>query len=330
MPPNRLKTHPRRGLLLLAMLLALSCLFPNGTAWAKTFFDLGEETFYVGGNTSYDITFLGTDATYGNYNGESKLEFNLDAYMLGLSAAVSFDRFPLAFKAEYAASFAGDGQTFRDRDWVYNDPSYNNTYGTLVGDTLSTGVITPAQFFRLDVQARLTPPEGKGGARLNAQASFESRHWGILDVYNFSGTYYQFITRSGTQPVNMVSASPVLSYEITTHSYLAGLDLDAPLGEGVRGRLGAMAGLDNFNDTDNHFLRNRIAYGTGNGFAWDFEGELLFSLGPRWALSGRAEVMGLSATGTDAIYSGSPFAAVVNDQIESFQAGFGFGLCFTP
>lgn len=321
---------PNRRGILLGTLFCWALLHPTRTAWGNAFFTLQADGFYAVGNTSYDITFSGTDPTYGNYNGESKLQFNLDAYMVGVSGGVSLDPFPLALKAEYAASFEGDGQTFQDRDWVYDDPAYNDTYGTLVGDTLSTGVITPAQFFQADLQSRLASLGGRDGLRLSAEASFELRQWGTLDVYNFSGTYYQFLTRSGTQPVDTVYTTPVLSYEITTYSYLAGLSLDAPLGRGIRGRIGAGAGFDDFNDTDHHYLRDRVAYGTGSGFVWDLEAEILFSLGGSWVFSGQAGVLDLSATGTETIFEGSPFGAVVNDQVQSFQASFGAGLSFTP
>lgn len=310
------------------MLVLLAFLHPGKSVWAGPNFDLGVESFVATGNTSYDTTFSGVNSTYGIYNGESKLEYNLNAEMLGLSCGVSLDLFPLTLGVEYAFSVSGDGQTLSDRDWVY-DPAYNPAYGTLVGDTLSMGINTPAQFFRLALRLPLASLGSGSAPQLGAEAGFESRHWGVFDVYNYSGNYHQFFTGTGQSSVSVVSPAPVLSYEITTHSYFAGLNLKADLFKDIRGEIEARAGPADFNDIDDHFLKQVIATATGSGFAWDFDSRLAWDLGGGWTLSGDVEAMGLSASGTQTQTSQDlPFSLETNDQVETFQLRFGLGISF--
>lgn len=315
----------------LGIVYLLLCLLPGKVAWGKVFFTLQAESFVALGHTSYDTTFAGTDPTYGNYNGESKLEFNLEAYMAGFIGTLSFDGLTRALRVEYAASVAGDGQNFRDRDWVYNDPAYNGTYGTLAGDTTSTGILTPAQFLSLDLQFPLASFGTGNALRLSMGAGFEYRHWGVLDAYNYAGNYYQFFTHAGPQAVDVSSPTPVLSYDITTHSYGAGLNLAADLSADLQASLGVRLGHGDFNDTDVHFLRGRTSTGAGDGLSWSGRGEISWALGGGWALCGEAGLYGLSASGIQTqIYQSLPFTETVNEQVESLQASFGAGLSFTP
>lgn len=309
----------------LGVVVLLACLLLGKRVWADPSIHFQMESLVVTGTTSYDITFSGISSTYGNYNGESKLQYNLNADMVGLSCGVSFDPFPLALSVEYAFSVSGDGQTLQDRDWVY-DSVYNASYGTLVGDTTSTGISTPAQFFGVALQSPLIS-FGTGGPKLGAELGFESRHWGIFDVYNYSGNYYQFFTNNGQSSISVISPTPVLSYEITTHSYFAGLNFQAGLFPGIQGEIGARAGLADFIDFDDHFLDQRIATGTGSGFVWDLNSQLFWSLGSGWILSGDIEAMDLSATGTQTQTSQVlPFSITVNDQVETFQLSLGLEL----
>ncbi len=311
----------------LGVVVLLACLLLGKRVWADPSIHFQLESLVVTGTTSYDITFSSVSSTYGNYNGESKLQYNLNADMVGLSCGVSFDPFPLALSVEYAFSVSGDGQILRDRDWVY-DPAYNASYGTLVGDTTSTGISTPAQFFSVTLQSPLIS-FGTGNPRLGVELGFESRYWGIFDVYNYSGNYYQFFTNNGQNSVSVVSPTPVLSYQITTHSYFAGLNFQAGLFPGIQGEIGARAGLADFNDFDDHYLDQRIATGAGSGFVWDFDSQLFWNLGNDWILSGDIEAMDLWATGTQTQASQVlPFSLVVNDQVETFQLSFGLELAF--
>jgi hypothetical protein len=325
-----LLTPPRRLSLLkkLVVLVLLAWLQPGKSVWAGPNFDLGVESFVATGNTSYDTTFSRISPTYGNYNGESKLDYNLNADMLGLNFGVSLDHFPLTFGVEYAFSVLGDGQILTDRDWVY-DPAYNPAYGTLAGDTLSTGVNTPAQFFKLTLRIPLASLGTGSNTQLGAEAGFESRHWGVFDVYNYSGNYYRFFTGAGQSSVNVVSPAPVLSYEITTHSYFAGLNLKAYLFKGIQGEFGARVGLADFSDLDDHFLKQVIATATGSGFAWDCNSRLAWDLCGGWTLFVHVEAMDLSASGTQTQTSQVlPFSQEINDQVETFQLSFGLGISF--
>jgi hypothetical protein len=199
----------------------------------------------------------------------------------------------------------------------------------LVGDTTSTGIDTPAQFLRLALRSPLAS-FGTGGARLGAEAGFESRHWGPFDVYNYSGSYYQFFTGNGRSSVNVVSPAPVLNYEITTHSYFAGLDLKAGLSAGFQWEFGARAGLADFSDLDDHFLKQTIAAAAGSGFACDFDARLIWDLGGGWGLSGNAEAMDLSVSGTQTqTFQVLPFSLEVNDKVETFQLSFGLGISYS-
>ncbi len=307
------------------------------TASADVSFGLRSGTFLVTGQTSYDITFSGfstlivSGKVIGNFNGESKLEFNLNADMLDIGGDIIMGRQDFIVSLDFASSFAGNSQIFRDRDWIYN-PIYDPAYGILWGDTTSTGIETPCQIFCLGLKKSLVSFGPENGSHLNLKLGWENQHWGVLYIYNYAGFYGPYFTHNGTTlHVDENSSTPILTYEISYNDYSTGLDLDSEISRGFHAGFGADIGRSDFSDTDHHFIGDRIMQGMGGGFYADLDCDLAFDLGGGFSLTDYGQYKNFSPSGiqTQNYYSGIfPVSAVVNDQVNSDQFRVGLELSF--
>ncbi len=282
----------------------------------------------ITGQTSYDITFAGyspmtiNNQIVGTYNGESKLEYNLNADLLDLGADLNLGRGDFLVSVDYAFSFFGASQSFRDRDWI-TQSLYNDYYNSAIGDTISTGVETPARIFSLLIKKRLTSFGPNDGCGVNVQLGYEHQNWGTFYVYNYAGFYGPFIIGgTSNQSVSAASPTPVLSYEINYNNYFIGLNFDFELNAGLHGGFGADVGLCDFNDMDHHLLRDLVMQGNGSGFSTILKGDLRWDLAQGWFLTAYGQYITFSNTGTQiqTDYSQSlPASDLVNDQVNSYQ-----------
>lgn len=291
----------------------------------------------VSGNTSYDITYSGYDANYGNYTGESILVFNLNALMLDVGEDFIVGKRDFVLSVDYASSLTGFSQYFQDEDF-FNNSTYNASYGSLISNTVSPGVDTPAQIFCLSLKPWLTAFGPDNIFKLNLELGYEHQHWGIFNVYNYSGYHYQYFTGTGNaQYVDVNSSSPVLTYEIFFDSYFIGLGVNFDISRGLRGEIGARTAICGFNDIDNHLFRDKLCRATGLGFSSDLRAELTLDLGKGYSLTGYGRYQDFSVFGTQAQtdYSGTvqptpylPISGTANDQVTSQQLRIGFEISY--
>jgi|GEM_PF-5143007 len=314
----------KRGL----FLGALTLLFLSSISRAGVVFTPSTSFYHLTGRTTMDITFGGydptLDPTMGWIQGESKLEYDVKAWMTDVGLEADINRGLVLLSAKYEFSAAKGNGKLRDRDWVTNDYINNvEGYDPLGGDTLSD---TQSPVHILDLEAKGRVYQGKN-FRLYASGGYWHEKIGDYLVYDINGFYRGWLTGGPVETYNQTFPTPILSYEVTYQLIQLGLSgtLDLPKGFSLSGE--ARGGRLSYDDFDNHILRSKIGQGSGSGFGGSAKFSVDWRSNRGFGASAFVQTQSLSASGKEHqyYYYGALQTSLgdVSQTVKSNQTAFG-------
>ena len=291
------------------------------------FTEIGLETRYVQGDSTYRISFDNTWANGGH--GESELEFPLNNLMAGVSLVIGsrHEKNPNQTKGWFSLTWLGvvnePAGTMKDSDWVENDAAYDEpphagrdmyteSDAQLKGTILD---INYAYHFRVNSSWSLGPMIG-----------YRSQYF-EYEIYGYRGIYW-------TTPVS--GPGKVLAYEITYKIPYIGLGSDLLFGKDSQFRLHltiAYSDRVKAEDRDDHILRYLLLEGDCEGEAYLIKINLDWRFYPNWLLGLGVEYVDIDTSGVQhqSFYAGSLVGLTgdVNDRITSTYRSTIFRISYT-
>ena len=282
---------------------ALALLLLSSHSVAGVTFTPSTSFYRLSGRTTMDITFGGYDATMdptlGWIQGESKLEYDVKAWMTDVGLEADINRGLVLLSTKYDFSVAKGNGKLRDRDWVTNNYINNvEGYDPLGGDTLSD-TQSPVHIFQLEAKGRVY--QGKN-YRVYASGGYWHEKIGDYQVFNIDGFYRGWLTGGPVETYNETFPTPILSYEITYQLIQMGLSgtLDLARGFSLGGE--AKAGRLSYDDFDNHILRSKIGQGSGSGYGGSAKFSVDWKSKRGFGASAFVQTQSLSASGKEHQY----------------------------
>ncbi|MBN1521438.1 MAG: omptin family outer membrane protease [Candidatus Aureabacteria bacterium] len=219
------------------------------------------------GDNTYNI--LDFPFLYGT--GESKLEWDVDNYLLDLGVQADYrDKFILSF--EYSTSISSGSGKMRDRDWYY-EPVYNFYFFDLISDT-SSNVESDVSIYDLRLRWKMRAVGASQNFRPVFSIGYLNQKWDGYEAYDLEG-YQTFLGLS--EMFSLTSSTPYITYEIEHKIPYIGIGAEIIAHDRVRVVFSLdYSSIAESEDKDDHVERGKTAETDANGDYYSFKGEVLW------------------------------------------------------
>lgn len=275
---------------------------------------VGLETAYLSGHTTYHISF-DNSWEYGGH-GESKLEFPLDNYLIGLNALVGkrSPENPGQDKARLSlrllVNIDDEAGIMKDSDWIENDAAFEEDPHPGRDLYTESDAELDAWIFDLNYVYNFFPSQTLGIGPILGYRYQNLKY----EIYGAEGIYWD-------EPVSIAGDVNVLDYRVKHYIPYLGLNSDLLLlGKNSNLKLNLLFGYSPWvgvKDKDDHLLRGLTteANTAGEAYLAGFNGD--WQLGHKWTLSVRGEYIDIDTTGIEYQYAWWWFLGTVDDNITS-------------
>ncbi len=299
------------------IIITTACLLciPTKSLALNLFTEIGLETRYVQGDSTYRISFDNTWANGGH--GESELEFPLNNLMAGVSLVIGsrHEKNPNQTKGWFSLTWLGvvnePAGTMKDSDWVENDAAYGEPPHAGRDMYTESDAQLQGTIFDMNYAYHFT--------------FYNSWTIGPMLGYRYQGFEYNIYGYRGIYWTTPVSGEgKILEYKIAYKLPYIGLSSGLLFGRNNQFQLHLTFAYSDWakaEDRDNHILRYKLHKGDCEGEAYLINLNLDWRSYSRWILSLGAEYVDIETRGRQhqSFYAG-PYKGTtydVDDKITS-------------
>ncbi len=306
--------------------LILSILLTSKLMAGNFNFALSTNLSNVTGDTTYNIEFSEYDQDYGRIEGESELEFEINAVMLNVQADFSFKDDFLIFSFIVGQTVSEADGNLRDRDWIRYD-YYEYLYGDTDSDIESEGemyeVKAVINFLEFGKQVKF---------KLGASAGYQKQKWGTFKARNVEGFYLDdYLNRDYFRSYYQ---SDILTYEVEYDIMYSGIDFQIYFNDKFRVSCGLDLGIVHVEDEDNHILREKVSTGDADGIYLALKTKANYQITSNFSVAASLDVISIDADGdqTQTFYDNGVITDMyidIDDEITSEQVYIGIAAKLT-
>lgn len=258
--------------------------FPFGKGMLDV--DLGLQFGSLVGNTTYDITFDG---------GESKLEFPLGTYLLGLNFGWGYKNEQNQEKVKLDIKWltnVGDGNgIMKDSDWIDDDESFLTYYGIVVPSGYNHPGLDIYSESEIKLKATIIDINVVYNFWPNKNISIGPMAGYRYQSYKFKVSNTEQIGYDLYAPFTASVRGATLEYKVNYYIPYFGLNSNLQFGRRFKTNLSfGYAPWASAKDKDDHLLRDKLSKAETDGYAylanlnldWNFMTHFYFSIGSEY------------------------------------------------
>jgi len=279
--------------------LILSLLLSSKLMASNFNFALSSNLSNVTGDTTYNIKFSEYDQDYGRIEGESELEFEINAVMLNVQADFSFKDDFLIFSFIVGQTVSTTDGNLRDRDWIRY-----GSYEYLYGDTDSS-IESDGEMYEWKAAVNFLEFGRQVKFKLGASAGYQKQKWGTFKTRNVEGFYLDdYLNRDYFKSYYQ---QDVLTYEVEYDIVYSGIALQVYFNDKFMVSCNLDLGIVHAEDEDNHVLREKISTGDADGLYTALKTKANYQITSNFSVSANLDFISIETDGdqTQTFYNGN-------------------------